>query len=102
MDFQLEYADDPEHLVKFDVSLKNLTDQVGYKNFTISINGFHEVSDLDLNFDGSIGLQPKLYELISVGHYKRGYLSLQELDMSGFINIDEKKLKFYVNISECF
>lgn len=95
-DFSLEYADDPDHLVQFDVSLKNLTDEVGYRNFTFSINGLHEISDLDLNFDGSIGIQPKLYELISVGHYKRSYLSLQELDMSGFINLEKKKFNLYV------
>lgn len=104
-ELSLEYADDPYHLAKFGAMIKNLTEEVGYRNFTYEFTGVHEASELELNLEGSFGIQPHLYKMLSSGFYKRSYLPLQKLDMYGYLDIINKTIHFYVsfrNISMSF
>lgn len=94
--FMLEYTEDPDHLVKFAAQMRNLTKESSTKSYQLTLNGMHEISELALDFDGTLEFKPKLYELNSKGSYKRSYISLQEMEMNGLLDIEEKKVKFYV------
>lgn len=57
----------------------------------------HPTSELNFNFDGSVGMSPNNYRLEATGNYKRGYLPEMELEMFGFVDVDNKEVKFYVS-----
>ena len=97
-EISLQYTDNPDHLVKFDSVIKNLTSEVGYKNMSFSITGSHEASSLELALDGSFGIQPRLYQILSNGQYKRSYLPMQTLDMVSYLDFANKKVKMFVSI----
>ena len=84
--------------VKFDSVIRNLTSEVGYKNMSISISGSHDASSLELSFDGSFGIQPRLYQILSYGQYKRSYLPMQALDLVSYLDFANKKVKLFVSI----
>lgn len=94
-----EYTEDEDHHAKFRSEVKNLSEEVGYKNYTISAVGSHMASDFNLIFDGSIGQRQSNYKLEATGSYKRGYLPDMELEMVVFADTDMKEIKIYVRMS---
>lgn len=99
VEIDFEYTEDEDHHAKFRSEVKNLSEEVGFKNYTISVVGSHSASDLNLVFDGSIGLKPSNYKVEAVGSYKRGYLPDMELEMVGFVDTETKEIKIYVRRS---
>lgn len=100
VEIDYEYTEDEDHHAKFITEIRNMTDQVGFKNYTIFLYGSHPASDLILNLDGSVGLKPTNYKIDMMGHYKRGYLPDMELEMLSFVDTKAKEIKIYVRI--CF
>lgn len=96
VEIDVDYTQDEDHHAKFSAELKDLSETVGYKNYSINVKGNHEASNLNLFFDGSIGLQPSLYKAEALASYKRSYLPEQELELIGFFNADNKEIKYYV------
>lgn len=99
IEIDLDYTEDEEHHAKFLSEIKNLSEDVGYKNYTVSIFSSHLASELNLAFDGTVGLKPNNYKIEATGKYKRGYLPEMDLDLYGFVDIDNKEIKFYVRFS---
>lgn len=97
VEVDFDYANDEDHHASFTSEIKNLSEDVGYKNYTIAMTGKHTASELNLIFDGSVGLKPNHYKIESTGTYKRGYLPDMDLVLDGFIDIDNKEIKFYVS-----
>lgn len=97
-----DYTEEEDHHAQFKLEVQNLSEDVGYKNYTMSAMGLHPASELNLILDGSIGLKPNNYKIEATGLYKRGYLPEMELEMLGFIDIDNKEIKFYVRSNICF
>lgn len=91
-----EYCDDPDHLVTFDALIKDNSPTVGFRNYTYYIKGNHEVSELNLDVEGSVGLRPGLYETSSLGNYKRGYLPLQTGVFLGMLDLKGKEVLYEV------
>lgn len=96
VEIDVDYTKEEEHHAKFSAELKDLSHAAGYKNYSFHVKGNHEASNLDLFFDGSIGLQPSLYKVEALASYKRSYLTEQELELIGFFNADNKEIKYYV------
>lgn len=96
IEIDFDYTDAEDHHAKFVSQIKNLSKEVGYKNYTISVSGVHAASELNLAFDASLGLKLNNYKMEATGLYKRGYLPEMGLEMIGFIDIDNKEIKFYV------
>lgn len=94
-----DYSEDEYHHATFKSEIKNWSEELGFKNYTISVSGTHEASELKLEFDGSIGLKPNNYKMEATGIYKRGYLPEMELNSLCFIDIDSKEIKIYVSCS---
>lgn len=46
---------------------------------------------------GSIGARSGIYETLTKGHYKRGYLPLQDGELLGLVNIHNKEVHFFVS-----
>lgn len=97
VEIEVDYADDEDRHAKFVAELKDLSEQVGYKNYSLHVTGDHPISSLVLFFDGSIGFQPSLYQFEAVASHQRGYLPQQELELIGFFNSDNKEIKYYVS-----
>ena len=97
IEVDFDYTEDEDHHANFITSVKNLSKDVGYKNYTIYVTATHVASELNLLFDGSIGLKPNNYIMEATGNYKRGYLPDVKLELEGFFDLDSKKLKFYVS-----
>lgn len=95
-----DYKEDEDHHASFKSEINNLSENVGYKNYSISIAAQHMASELNLNFDGSLGLKPNFYKIDAIGNYKRGYLPEMELELTGFIDSVSKEIKFYVSFSK--
>lgn len=97
IELNFNYTEDEDHHAKFKTDIKNLSEDVGYKNYTISVVASHVASELNLIFDGSFGIKPNYYRIESTGSYKRGYLPDMELELLGFVDIDNKEIKVYVS-----
>lgn len=97
LEIELDYTEDEDHHAKFKSEIKNMTAEVGFKNYTITLFASHPASELNLVFDGSMGFQPKNYKVEAFGSYKRGYLPEMELDLIGFVDTETKEVKFYVS-----
>lgn len=93
---EADYCDDPYHLLTFDAVIKDNTRDLGYRNYTYIVKSIHEISELNLDVEGSVGLRPGLYETSSSGKYKRGYLPLQEGVLVATIDLREKELYYLV------
>jgi hypothetical protein len=94
-----DYADDPDHAAQFSSELKNWSEELGYKNYTINMQAAHQASELNFLFDSSIGLKPNVYTMDATGLYKRGYLPEMLLDFVSFVNLKEKEIKIYVSFA---
>lgn len=46
---------------------------------------------------GSVGARSGIYETLTKGRYKRGYLPLQDGELLGLINIHNKEVHFFVS-----
>lgn len=101
IEIDYDYAEEEEHHAQFRSEIQNLSEDVGYKNYTISATGLHPASELNFAFDGSMGLKPNNYKIEAVGFYKRTYLPMMELEMLGFIDLDNKEVKFFVRFEDC-
>lgn len=95
---EVDYCDEPEHLLTIDAVAKDLTAQMGYRNYSFNLIGEHAASELDLNVQGSIGLRPYLYEIENQAHYKRSYLPIQEGSMVGMVDVRSKEIHYWVII----
>lgn len=98
VEIDVDYTEDEDHHAKFISEIKNLSEDVGYKNFTIHVKGDHGASDLHLLVDGSVGMKNNYYRMEAEGNYKRGFLPDMELELLGYIDADNKEIKFYVSI----
>lgn len=96
------YTEDEDHHAKFTAEVKNWSEELGYKNYTVSAFASHPASSLNLLYDASVGLKPNYYRIEATGLYKISYLAEMELDMVSFIDVDKKEIKFYVSSSENF
>jgi hypothetical protein len=97
VEIDIDYTEDETHHARFVTEINNLSENVGYKNYSVHVKGDHPASELHFFFDGSMGLQPSLYKFEAEASYKRSYLSEQELEWIGFFNFDNRELKYYVS-----
>lgn len=97
IEIDYDYTDDEDRHAKFSSEIKNLSEDVGYKNYTITMSGSHPSTDWNMAFDGSIGLRPNHYQIDATGNYKREYLADMELEMIGFMDTERKEIKIYVS-----
>lgn len=97
IDLDIKYTEDEDHHAKFIAELKDLSDAVGFKNYSIHVRGDHPVTSLEFFLDGSVGIQSNLYKTEAVAGYKRSYLSDQGLELIGFFNADTREIKYYVS-----
>lgn len=95
---EFDYSVDSDHFAKFTTTLKNLTDECGYKNYSLQVFGSHVATDFILNFESSMGIMPNNYKIEAIGNYKRSYLPDMALDLVSFIDAASKKFKFYVRL----
>jgi hypothetical protein len=93
----IDYSEDPDHHAKFISEIKNLNEELGYTKFKIMSLAEHIASELDFNLDGSIGIKPNYYNIEATGNYKRGFLPNQELELTGFIDVERKEIKLFVS-----
>lgn len=97
LELDIDYTEDEDHHAKFITEIKNLSENVGYKNYTILVQGDHGASDLHLLLGGSMGMQNNYYKMEATGNYKRGYLPDMELELLGYADADNKEIKLYVS-----
>lgn len=97
VEVDIDYTEDESHHAKFLSIVKNVTKEVGYKNYTVHVNGDHDASDFHLLLDGSIGVLKDIYKVEANGNYKRGYLPDMDLEFLTFIDFDLREGKFYVS-----
>ncbi|XP_058818906.1 uncharacterized protein LOC131681859 [Topomyia yanbarensis] len=88
----IEYTKANNHHVSIGFNAQDRTSVVGYRNYSYTLLGLHEASELDLASRGSVGLRLGLYELDSNSHYKRGYLSRMEGYVVGKVDVKQKEL----------
>lgn len=93
----VNYCDEPDHLLTLESSMRDLSSIVGYRNYSLAILAHHEISELDLNVQGSIGARPGLYETINIAKYKRGYLPLQDGFLIGLLDLQAKEISYLVS-----
>lgn len=93
---EVDYCDEPEHLLTLHAVAKDLTGQVGYRNYSFNLLGEHAASELDLKVQGSVGVRPGLYEIENQAHYKRSYLPIQEGSLIGMVNMRSKEIHYWV------
>lgn len=98
-EIDFEYAEDEDQLAKFTTVIRNLTNEVGHKNFTFQVTGLHVATELNLLVDGSVCAKPNIYKFETKGTYKRSYLDNQDLETFGFIDSENKKIKFFVSLT---
>lgn len=97
IELDVDYTEDEDHHAKFTAELKDLSEEVGFKNYSIHVRGKHPVTNLKLEFDGSVGIQSNLYKTEAIAVYQRSYLPEQELELIGFFNAENKEIKYYVS-----
>lgn len=95
VEVEYNYSDDEEHLAKFSAEIQNLSADVGYKNYTINVFGSHPVSELELMFDGSIGMKTNNYKAEADGNFMRSYLGNNVLRLEGYLNSENREIKYY-------
>lgn len=91
----VDYCDEPEHLLHVECGIRDQTSILGHRNYSISVFASHPISDLDLDATGSISSRPGVYATSNFGHYKRGYLPLQEGLLNGRINLHDKEIYYH-------
>lgn len=96
LDIRYTHAD--SHHLSVGFNAKDLTSTVGYRNYSYSLFGLHDASNLDLESAGSVGLRLGLYELNSNSHYKRGYLSRMEGYVISKLDVMQKEVIVEVGI----
>lgn len=101
-EIEFEYSEEEDQSAKFTTVLRNLTNEVGYKNYTFQITGVHEPTELNLLVDGSVCVKPNIYKFETKGTYKRSYLDSQDIETFGFIDSENKKVKFFVSLRIIF
>jgi hypothetical protein len=97
VEIDIDYTEDEDQHAKFIAELNNLSEDVGFTNYTVFIKGDHHSSELHFVLDSSLGIKPNNYKMEATGTYKRSFLPEMELEMVGFLNIDHKEVKFYVS-----
>lgn len=95
LELDIDYTEDESHHAKFTYVIKNQTDTLGYKNYTVHVTGDHDASELHLFLDGSMGIQDNIYKMEANGNYKRGYLPEMELEYLSFVDFNNKEIRFY-------
>lgn len=93
---EVDYCNEPDHLLALDAVAKDLTSQVGYRNYSFNLFGVHVASELDLNAEGSVGVRPGLYEIQNLARYKRSYLPEQEGSLIGMVDLRSKEIHYWV------
>lgn len=91
---EIDYCDDPTHLLQLECGLQDLSSIVGHRNYSVSVYAQHLVSELDLDATGSISSRPGVYATSNFGRYKRGYLPLQKGLLNGRINLIDKEIRY--------
>lgn len=93
----VDYSEDEDRHAKFGLEIKDLTEEVGYKNYSVHVSAVHVNTNLNLLYDASIGIQPSLYKTEAFATYSRSFLPDQELELIGFFNYDSREIKYYVS-----
>lgn len=91
---EIDYCDDPQHLLRLECGLRDQTSLVGHRNYSVTVFALHPVSELDLDATGTISSRPGVYATSNFGRYKRGYLPLAEGILNGRINLAGKELLY--------
>lgn len=97
IELDVDYSEDEDKHAKFVAVVKDLSEEVNYKNYSVHVFGDHQVSNLNLLFEGSVGFQSNLYKIEATASHERGYLPKQDLELIGFIDLDNREVKYYVS-----
>lgn len=92
-----DYSEDEDRHAKFGMEIRDLTEEVGYKNYSVHVSAVHANTNLNLLYDASISVQPSLYKTDAFATYSRSFLPDQELELIGFFNYDSREIKYYVS-----
>lgn len=97
MQLDYDYCEEPEHAAKFYSELRNWSEELGHKNYTMKVTGIHEASEFNLDFDSSIFIKNSKYKVEATGRYKRGYLPEMELELDLQLDYSNKQIKIFVS-----
>lgn len=97
--FRTEYCSDPEHLLEVVARVRDLSELVGYRNYTFSVQAAHKATELDLLARGSVAARPGLYETNNEATYRRSYLPVQEGFLIGKVDVLAKEVHFWVSFT---
>lgn len=92
-----DYCEDPDHAAQFYSELKNWSENLAYKNYSMKVSATHPASELIFLFDGSIDLESNNYKGDATGVYKRGYLPEMEMELISFFDFEKKEIKIFVS-----
>lgn len=89
-----DYHDSPEHLLTLEAGLRNSTELMQHRNYTIYAIGSHPESEWDLYALASLASQAYVYQTKNFGRYKRGYLPLQEGLLNAGIDLPQNDIHY--------
>lgn len=97
IDFRTEYCNDPDQLLEIQARVRDLSELMGHRNYTFSVQAAHKATELDLSAKGSIAARPGLYETNNDASYQRSYLPVQEGFLIGKLDVLAKEVHFWVS-----
>lgn len=95
IDFHTEYCKDPDHRLQINALLRDVSDVVGYQNFTYGVTAVHKATELDLMARGSMSARSGLYAANNEAVYKRSFLPVQEGFLIGKLDVIGKEVHLW-------
>lgn len=97
LEIDIDYSNDEDRHANFGAEIKDLTEEMGHKNYSLHIKAVHVNTNLNLLYDASIGVLPNIYKTEAYATYSRSFLPNQELELIGFFDSDSREIKYYVS-----
>lgn len=89
-----DYHDDPDHLLTIEAGLKDGSQLMQQRNYSIFAIAHHAQSELDLYSVGSIASKAYVYQTKNYGRYKRGYVPIQEGLLNAGIDLPQNDIHY--------
>lgn len=99
IDCVIDYSDEPDHLIGVGLVLKDMHQNLGSTNYLLQLNAHHMASDLELQLNGTVIMEPSLYKTKFDANYKRSFYDDRRGQFLTSLDVDKKEIEYIVSMS---
>ncbi|KAL9926249.1 apolipoprotein lipid transfer particle isoform 1-T7 [Glossina fuscipes fuscipes] len=94
IDCVIDYSDEPDHLIGVGLVLKDMHQYLGSTNYLLQLNAHHMASDLELQLNGTVIMEPTLYKTKFDANYKRSFYDDRRGQFLTSLDVDKKEIEY--------